>query len=207
MPKPSKLQLLSIGAASVLAAYVALAASMQTNQTPRSLDLPPLLTADAAAVDYFLKVDGIDGESTHEGYPGFIEIDSFSWGLTNLGAASSGGAVTGKPSIQDFHFAAQISKASPKLFEACATGQHFPSALLVAVRTGGEEQQFLNITLSDAFISSYQTGGSQGGDIVPTDTFSINFSEIEYEYTPQNPDGTLGTPVSASYSVKESKKT
>lgn len=206
MPKPSKLQLLSAAAASVLLAYVAAAATMQSNQTPHALDIPTLPTADAALVDYFLRVEGIEGESTNGNYPGFIEIDAFSWGLTNSGSAITGNQITARPTLQDFHFAAHTSKASPKLFQACANGQHFQSMLFVGVRTvGEEEQEFLKITLDDALISSYQVAGSQNEGSIPTDSFSINFSSVEYEYKPQNPDGSLGESVKGSYSVKSNK--
>lgn len=216
MPKASKLKILSIAVASLLAAYFTSAASMNMNQNSIQLDHPQLLTADAAVlelpseaavVNYFLKIDGIDGESTNTNYPGFIEIKEFSWGLTNSAAASFGGAPTVKPSLQDFHFAADTSKASPKLFQACATGQHFSSALLVAVRTDveGHQQEFMKITLKDPMISSYQSGNQAEGDS-PTDTFSLNYTGIEFVYKPQNPDGSLGDAVVGSYSVKQGGK-
>ena len=216
MPKASKLKILSIAVASLLAAYFTSAASVHTNQNSVPLDHLQLLTADAAVIDsssegtvvnYFLKIDGIDGESTNTNYPGFIEIKEFSWGLTNSAAALFVGAPTVKPSLQDFHFAADTSKASPKLFQACATGQLFPSALLVAVRTPveGDQQEFMKLTLKGPMISSYQTG-NQAQDDAPTDTFSLNYTAIEFVYKPQNSDGSLGDGVVGIYSVKQGGK-
>ena len=115
------------------------------------------------AVDYFLKIDGIEGESLDEKHKGEIEIESFSWGLTQPGGSSvgGGGGGGGKAQFRDISFVALISKASPKLFLACASGTHSKSAVLT-VRKGGEQQmEFDTMTLEDVLISSYQQGSSQ----------------------------------------------
>jgi type VI secretion system secreted protein Hcp len=159
-----------------------------------------------AAVDYFLKIEGIEGESTDHKHKGEIDLQSFSWGEHQTGSHSAGGGGgAGKVSMQDFHFVAKISKASPKLFLACATGEHFKKAVLTCRKAGKDQQEFLKIHFSDLLVSSYQTGGSGHSDIVPTDQASLNFSKIEWEYKEQKPDGTLGAPVKAGYDVKSNK--
>lgn len=116
-------------------------------------------TVSAASVDYFLKMDGIEGE----GHMGEIMLESWSWGETNSG--------TGKVSMQDFHFTMKTSKASPNLMLAVASGQHFPNAILTARKTvDNQMQEYLTIKLTDVMISSYQIGGSSGA--VPTDQVS-----------------------------------
>src|SRR5205823_347944 len=68
-----------------------------------------------AQVDYFLKLKGIDGESTDATHKGQIDIKSWSIGVTNRGShETGGGGGTGKASFQDIHFVAPMSKASPK---------------------------------------------------------------------------------------------
>lgn len=159
-----------------------------------------------AAVDYFLKLQGIDGESTDSKHSGEIEVLSWSFGATqagSFGAGSGGGA--GKVQMQDFHFVMKVNKASPKLMLACATGEHIKSAKLTCRKAGGDQQEYMSVTLSDALVSSYQTGGS-AGDAIPTDQFSLNFSKIEYEYKPQKQDGTLDSPVKTGYDLKANKK-
>jgi type VI secretion system secreted protein Hcp len=199
------MQIASIVAASLLVTTIGVAASLQANKAPQELDFPAILTADAAAVDYFLKIDGIEGESTDDRHKGEIEILSFSWGETNAGThAAGGGGGAGKVSMQDIHFTMKMNKASPKLFLACATGEHIKEAVLVARKAGGDQQEYLKVKFTDLLVSSYQTGGSSGD--VPTDSFSLNFSKIEFEYKPQNPDGTLGAPVKAGYDLKLNKK-
>ena len=158
------------------------------------------------AVDYFLKLDGIEGESPDSKHKGEIEIESFSWGATQTGShAAGGGGGAGKVSMQDFHFVMKVNKASPKLMLACANGEHLKSALLTARKAGKDQQEYLKVTMSDLLVSSYQTGGSNGGE-VPMDQISLNFSKLEYEYKEQKADGTLGGAVKTGYDLKLNKK-
>jgi type VI secretion system secreted protein Hcp len=159
--------------------------------------------AAGAAVDYYLKIDGVDGDSTDRGLEGAIEIESWSWGATQGASAhgAGGGGGAGKVVMQDFHFTMKTGKASPQLFLLCATGQHIKQATLTARKAGGTQETFLTVKLSDVLISSYQTGASSG-DVVPTDQVSLNFTKIEYAVRPVMPDGSLGPPVSATYDVQ-----
>ena len=159
------------------------------------------------AVDYFLKIDGIEGESTDAKHKGQIDVASWSWGVT-LSAASSpgGGGGAGKADPQDFHFVARTSKASPKLFLACASGQHLKSAILTARKAGKDLQEFLKWTMTDVLVSSFQTGGSEAADVVPTDQVSLNVSKVQVEYKAQNPDGSLGSPVKAGWDFEANQK-
>ena len=165
-----------------------------------------------AAVDYFLKLDNIDGESTDDFHKGEIEISSFSWGATNSGAFShGGGGGAGKVQMQDFHFAMDTSQASPVLMLACATGQHIKLATLTVRKAGGESRDdFLKITLTDVIVSSFDFGGDSsslvpavtpapstkgsgggGGTGVPTEAVSFNFTKIEWTYRRQAADGSV----------------
>jgi type VI secretion system secreted protein Hcp len=160
-----------------------------------------------AAVDYFLKLDGIKGESTDSKHKGEIDIESFSWGATQSGTHSAGGGGgAGKVQMQDFHFVMKVNTASPKLMEACATGEHIKSATLICRKAGKDQQEFLKWTFSDLLISSYQTGGSSGHDVIPQDSISLNYSKVEMEYKAQKADGTLDGPVKAGYDLKQNKK-
>ncbi len=159
------------------------------------------------AVDYFLKLDGIDGESPDSKHKGDIEIMSFSWGASQTGSHSAGGGGgAGKVSVQDFHFVMGLNKASPKLFLACATGEHIKKAVLILRKAGTDQQEYLKVTMSDLLVSSYQTGGSSGGGAVPTDQISLNFAKVEFEYKEQKPDGSLGGAIKAGYDLKANKK-
>jgi len=160
-----------------------------------------------AAVDYFLKLDGIEGESADDKHKNEIELDSFSWGATQQGTAGTHtGAGAGKVNMQDIHFTSKLSKASPKLALAVATGQAVKEATLTVRKAGGKQEEYFTIKLSDTLVSSYQTGGSGHGDVVPVDQFSLNFAKIEIKYKPQQKDGSLGADVLAGYDVAANKK-
>ena len=159
-----------------------------------------------AAVDYFLKIDGIPGESQDHKHKDEIQLESFSWGATQGGGFSyGGGGGAGKVQMQDFHFVMKINKATPKLFLACANGEHIKSAILTCRKAGKEQQEFLIVKLSDVLVSSYQSGGSSAGDVVPTEQISFNFAKVEFEYKEQKPDGTLAGGIKAHYDLKQSK--
>jgi type VI secretion system secreted protein Hcp len=159
-----------------------------------------------SVADYFLKIDGIDGESYDSKHAKDIEILSFSWGETNTGShAAGGGGGSGKVSMQDMHFTMHANKASPKLMLACASGEHIKKAVLVCRKAGKDQQEYFWIKMSDLIVSSYQTGGS-GGSVNPTDQFSLNFSKIEFDYKEQKPDGTMGGANPTGWDVKAGKK-
>jgi type VI secretion system secreted protein Hcp len=160
-----------------------------------------------AAVDYFLKIEGIDGESQDHKHKGEIQLESWSWGESQMGTHSGGGGGgAGKVQMQDFHFVKKVDKSTPKLFLACATGEHIKKATLTCRKAGGKQDAFLTVKFSDLLVSSYQTGGSGHSDIVPTDQISMNFAKIEWEYKEQKPDGSFGGAVTAGYDVKANKK-
>lgn len=158
-----------------------------------------------ALVDYFLKIEGIDGESTDAKHKNEIDVESWSWGETNSGShAYGGGGGAGKVSMQDFSFSMRINKASPKLLLSCANGAHIKKAQLTCRKAGKEQQEYLIVKFTDLLVSSFQTGGS-AGDVVPVDQISLNFAKIEYEYYPQKEDGTLGTKIPVHWDLKQNK--
>ena len=159
-----------------------------------------------AAVDYFLKIEGIPGESGDHKHKDDSMLESWSWGETQMGShAGGGGGGAGKVQMQDFHFVMKINKSSPKLLLACANGEHIKGALLTCRKAGKEQQEFLKYKFSDLLISSYQTGGSGGSDVIPMDQISFNFAKIEVEYYVQKPDGGVVLGAKAGYDLKANK--
>ncbi|HMH43778.1 MAG TPA: type VI secretion system tube protein Hcp [Pyrinomonadaceae bacterium] len=160
-----------------------------------------------AHVDYFLKLDGVDGESTDAKHKNEIDVESWSWSESNSGSShAGGGSGVGKVAMDDFHFVMKVNKASPKLMLACANGQHIAKATLVARKAGEDQQEYLTITMSDLLVSSYHAGGAQGDTVIPVDQISLNFSKIEVEYKPQDAKGKLGSPVKTGWDLKANKK-
>ena len=159
-----------------------------------------------AAVDYFIKFDGIKGESADAKHKDEIDVESWSWGETHAGAAAAGGGggAAGKVSMQDFQFVMSLNRASVSLMKACATGQHIKTATLAARKAGKGQQEYLTFKFHDVLISSFQTGGLE--DVaVPADSVSFNFAKIEVSYKPQKADGSLGSAVEFRYDLKTNK--
>jgi type VI secretion system secreted protein Hcp len=158
------------------------------------------------AVDYFLQITGIEGESADAKHKGWIDVFSWSWGETNAAPPhAGGGGGAGKVAMQDLTFTSFMSKASPKLLLACASGQHVKEAKLVGRKAGKGQQEFLTWTFSDILVSSYQTGGAEASD-TPVDSVSLNFAKLKFEYRAQKADGSLDAPVTAGWDVKANTK-
>jgi type VI secretion system secreted protein Hcp len=159
-----------------------------------------------AAVDFFLKIDGIPGESKDAKHKDEIDLESWSFGASNSGTSGAGGGGgAGKVSMQDFHFVMKVNKATPKLLQACCSGEHIKKAVLTMRKAGKDQQEFLIYTFTDLLISSYQTGGSEGSNVIPNEQISFNFAKVEMEYKEQKADGTLAGPVKAGWDLKQNK--
>ena len=144
-----------------------------------------------AAVDYFLKIDGIPGESTDAGHKDEIHIESFSWGAAQSTQGSTNRAGKGCP--QEFHFTKMLDKASPLLASNAVSGMVIPNAILIGRKAGEKPIEYLKYELKNVMVTSYQTAGSSQS--LPMDSFSLNFASLSVEYKTQKPDGSAGDPV------------
>lgn len=157
-----------------------------------------------AAVDYFLKLEGIDGESPDAEYGKWIQVESWSFGESQGGSfAYGGGGGAGKVQMQDFHFVMKCNRASPKLFQYCAKGQHIPTGKVYARKAGGKQETFLKVDFTDMLVSSWQTSGSGSSDVIPMDQCSLNFSKCEIEYFEQKKDGGVTSTGKVGYDLKK----
>ena len=157
------------------------------------------------SADFYLKIDGIQGESRAKGHEGQIDVESFSWGVSNTPAAGGAGRV-GKPKFSDISISKLLDKASPLLMQAVANGKANKSVTLYGAAAGGERSgaDFLTITLSDVLVSSFQESGASGGGGLQ-DSLSLNFTRITFDYKPQNADGSLGSAVHGGWDLKANK--
>jgi type VI secretion system secreted protein Hcp len=146
-----------------------------------------------AKVDYFLKIEGVDGESTDDKHKAEIELISYTLGGTNSGSfQSGGGGGSGKVALNDFTFDKKVDKSSAKLLAALCSGEHYKKATLVCRRAGKEQQEFLTVILSPVIVSSFVNLGADGPDTIPADRVTLNYGKIEFKYKEQKPDGSLG---------------
>jgi type VI secretion system secreted protein Hcp len=166
-------------------------------------------------VDYFLKIEGIEGDSRDDKHANEIELISYDWQETQSGSfAQGGGGGAGKVHMEAFKFVMPTCKASPKLMLFCANGKHIESAVLTCRKAGGDQQEFYSIKMSDIIVSKFRTmshqttltTGIEGiADGRPTDEVCLTFGKIEFEYKPQKADGALDTPVKAGYNLTANK--
>jgi type VI secretion system secreted protein Hcp len=155
------------------------------------------------AVDIFLKIATIKGESKDAKHKGEIDVLSYSWGVTNAGPApGGGGGGAGKPAFQDVVIVHNVDKASPLLLEACATGQHLKDAIITHRRAGKAQQEYLIVKLEDVIITGVTHGGPAGP--IP-ESVSLAFAKIDLEYKPQKADGSLDAGIHFKYDLKNNK--
>jgi type VI secretion system secreted protein Hcp len=163
------------------------------------------------AFDAFIKIDGIPGESTDDKHADWIEVLSYSCGVTQTasGSASSGGGASAeRADFQDFSIVKALDKASPKLALACADGTHIKEITLELCRAGGDKLKYMEYKLGDAIVSSVRPGGSAGGsETLPLEEVSFNYGKIEWTYTQQKrADGSGGGNVAAGWDLEKNAK-
>jgi type VI secretion system secreted protein Hcp len=158
------------------------------------------------AVDIFLKIAGVDGESKDDKHKKEMDILAWSWGLSNSGSAHvGGGGGTGKVNVQDVSFTKWVDAATPKLVLACCNGSHYDEATLVVRKSGGSPVEYIKLKLQEVLVTSVSTGGSGGEDRL-TENITLNFAKFNLDYTPQDDKGAAGTAIPAGWDVAANKK-
>jgi type VI secretion system secreted protein Hcp len=167
------------------------------------------MATSESATDYFIKIETIkEGECTKKGFEKYIEVESFSWGVTQGGTHSHGtGGGAGKVEMGDFVILKMIDASSPKLLLNCAKGSHIGEAVFIARKAGGGQQVFLVYTLSGSLVTSYKilTGGSWGShpeekaNAILIEKITIAFTKIEMAYKPQKADGSMDAAIMAGW--------
>jgi type VI secretion system secreted protein Hcp len=134
-----------------------------------------------------------------------IKVDAFSWGVVHEGGTGGGGGGAGRPVKGDVSLVMETSKASPKLFLACASGTHYPEMeILIGRRAGTKGVQYLEWQMQDVLVSSYQIGGTDAGNnVVLSDAATLNFQKLTVTYYPKLPNGQAGDPVTATFDFAE----
>jgi type VI secretion system secreted protein Hcp len=159
------------------------------------------------AVDMFMKLDGIEGESRDKAHKKEIDVLAWSWGMSNSGSAhTGGGAGAGKVSVQDLSFTKYVDSSSHVLLLDCCLGTHIPKANLVVRKAGGTTVlEYIKIELTEVLITSVSTGGSGGEDRL-TENVTLNFAKFKYEYVPQDEKGAALPTKTTIYNVAENSK-
>ncbi len=153
------------------------------------------------AVDMFLKLATIKGESKDSKHKEEMDILAWSWGMSQSGSTHSGtGGGSGKVSVQDISITKYVDKASPNLLKYCCNGKHFADAVLTVRKAGENPVEYIKITMKEILISAVSTGGSGGEDKL-TENVTLNFADFKFEYTPQKDDGTGDSAIEALWNI------
>src|SRR5262249_40228380 len=144
------------------------------------------------AIDIFLKIEGIKGESKDATHKDEIDVLSWSWGMSQSGSFhTGGGGGSGKVRVRDLSFVKPVDKASPILGQHLTNGKHIKSARLVVRKAGDKPLEYLTIDFEDLIVSNMTFGGA-GIQEVLTESVRLNFARFKSAYTPQKQDGSGG---------------
>ena len=166
------------------------------------------------AVDYFLKIDGIKGESEDDKHKDEIELIDFEWAEQQSGSfGQGGGGGAGKVKMENFKFRTYLNAASPALMQSCAEGAHIKDATFTCRKAGGGQKEYYKVTMEDIIVSSCHISGGSGeieeGAWVeghPVEEVTLNFAKIKWEYHPQKADGSLNSAKTGGYDLKKNKR-
>ena len=161
------------------------------------------LAAPAADLDFFLKIDGIKGESQDSKHKDEIDVTSWSWGLSNTGSSVvGGGGGAGKPVFQDFSWIQGLDASIPPIFLGVATGKHYKSAQLDVVKPGKDSAVFFEMNFDDVLFTKLQLSGAGSGQ---TALVALDYGKVTLRYRPQKADGSYSGWIEGSFDVKANK--
>lgn len=155
------------------------------------------------AVDMFLKLDPIKGESQDKAHKDEMDILAWSWGMSQSGTTHMGkGSGSGKANFQDLSITKYIDSASTDLMKFCTMGEHIKQGTLVVRKAGGGQMEYIVLDMADILISSISTGGSGGEDRL-TENVSLNFGAYNIQYVPQTEAGAPDTATTWQWDIAQ----
>lgn len=153
------------------------------------------------AMDMFIQIGSLAGESKDSVHAGKIDVLAWSWGMSNSGTCHMGsGAGAGVVNVQDISFTKYIDMSTPELMLACCTGKHFTEAKLIMRKAGETPLEYLVIDLTDVLIAAVSTGGSGGEDRL-TENVVLNFGKVKLVYSEQLATGAAGKTPEMTYNI------
>jgi len=145
-----------------------------------------------AKTDMFLKLEGIEGESLDDKYKDWIEVHHWAWGVHQAHTAHSGeGRGHSKASFSELSLSADLTKAGPKLFKACAKGEHIKKGKLVVRKAGGDNpHDYMSIELENLLVTGVQwNGNGAAGHSQVSENLSLSFAKFKLKYQLQGDTG------------------
>ena len=157
-----------------------------------------------AANKYYLQLTDIPGESAAKGHEKWIDVLSFSWGVTSA-SSGSGGAGVGKASFNDLSWTQAVDSSTPKFFIALATGKDIADAELDVAKTGGaggSEQVFFKMQFEHTLATRLLIGGGSGGETLYDQAAVSSGEVVTLSYRAQKADGSFGDWVMGRFDIK-----
>jgi type VI secretion system secreted protein Hcp len=152
----------------------------------------------------FLKLAGIEGESTDAKHKGEIDVLAWSWGLSQeAGSATGGGGGAGRVKVENISIQKLVDLASPLLLSFGAQGKHISDGTLTTRKAGkGGGSEFLLFKMTDVIVTSVHVDVSKDN---PAENVMLSFKKVEFDYRPSKPDGSLGPEKSFKWDVTGAK--
>ena len=157
------------------------------------------------AVSICIKIGDIKGESTVKNHEKEIDVLEWSWGLTQSASAHiSTGAGSGSADVRDLTIRKYVDASTPVMLQEAFKGSDFKTATLTVMKVGGKAViDMVKMTMSGTvFISSINTGQPTADDRY-TETVTLNFAKVKFEYTGQNADQSKGASVAGEFNIAQ----
>jgi type VI secretion system secreted protein Hcp len=142
------------------------------------------LAAPAAQADYFLKLEGVEGESKESRHSGWIEIHSLAFPPAAGVRDVAHGQPTGKRQFSQFVIVKKVDKSTPLLKQSVARANIHPKVVLELVQSDGTSYRY---TFTDVLIANVALVNPKPGD-APTESITFNYGQLVIEYKEQKSD-------------------
>jgi type VI secretion system Hcp family effector len=134
----------------------------------------------------YMSMEGIEGEVVESNHQGWIPVESVDAPIYRSIAEGTIGANRnrGTTSLGDLAVTRQLDKSSVKIQEACAAGTYYPEVKIhFCTSIQKEERVYLEYILKHTIVTGYSFHGVGEGDPVPSEDITLNFTEVEWNYT------------------------
>ena len=126
----------------------------------------------SAQADYYLKLDGIEGEGIVKGESGWIQLYSVQYNESDFDFIAGIPNPTAQTDNPKWTLIKQFDKSSPKLFEAVATGKHIKEGTLTLCN---DDECQSKILLTDVLVIGFNVNSTAGVD---TETIVLKSSSV-----------------------------
>ena len=118
------------------------------------------MSAHESLQDFFIKIEGIAGESKDSKHAGQIDVLNWGYAVSQSSSANTGGGGgVGKAHFSELVFTHYIDKSTPNLMKYCASGKHVPSVELSCCKVGDGQPEYMKVVMTDVLIPHVRPTG------------------------------------------------